>query len=102
MGLRLLPHQRARVLYLLRTGTSDALREAHDLSRNDGDLHTRVHVALARGAARERRLGDLRMQLLQAALAAPSSLLRRVSGYTPEEDSQGSLLETWRRRPGAH
>lgn len=101
MALRLLPHQRARALYLLKLGTAEALQEAHDLSRNDGDLHTRVHVALALEAARDRRLGELRAQTIQATMAAPSSLLRRLGGYTPDQESQGSLLRTWRQRPKA-
>ena len=60
-----------------------------------------MHAAQALRAASEGKLGELRAHAIQATLAGPSSLLRRIAGYAPSEPSQGSLIQTWRRRPGS-
>ncbi len=97
--MRLRPHQRARVEFLLREGTREAAEEAHALARNDGDLHLRVHLALARLALREGRRQELGFQLWQALMAPSASFVRRRAGYRPEQPNEGGLWQTWKVRP---
>lgn len=96
--MRLKPHQRAQVQLLLRRGDEGALDRAHELSRNDGDLHARVHLGYARLAVLERRPRALRAELWQALMAPVASLVRRRAGYRPEEPNTGGLLQTWSNR----
>lgn len=96
--MKLKPHQRAEVELLLRRGDISALDRAHELARNDGDLHARVHLGYARLAASERRGGAVRTELWQALMAPVASVVRRRAGYRPDEPNTGGLLQTWRSR----